>query len=131
MKRNLFLKLALAVSVLLIALISANAQQEDKTVRVRFKKGANSATYKDSVSHSVNTYIVHARKGQTIIVSISAPSNNATFNVGTRYENAGDVVEIVNEQRKWTGKADETGDYQISVLAARGSSSYAISISVR
>ena len=131
MQKRPLLKLTVVVCALLAMSILAKAQQEDKTVRVRFKRGVFSATYKDSVSHSVNTYLVRARKGQTMTISISAPANNASFNVGIKYENAGDVVELANERKRWTAKLDETGEYQISVLAVRGSASYSITFSVR
>jgi hypothetical protein len=109
----------------------ATAQQESKVIRVRFAKGATSRTYKGSVSHSVNTYLVRARKGQTMSVTITSPNNRAVFSISRQLEPDTDPIEIVTDQKMWTSRLDITGDYDISVGAERSVATYTLTITVK
>jgi len=100
-------------------------------IRVRFAKGATSRTYKDSVSHSTNDYVVRARKGQTMSVVITSPGNQAVFSISQQLKPNTDPIEIATDSKRWSGRLFTTGDYDINVGAERSVSGYTITITVK
>ncbi len=124
-------RIRLVTFIVLLLPMMATAQQESKVIRVRFAKGATSRTYKGSVSHSVNTYLVRARKGQTMSVTITSPNNRAVFSISRQLEPDTDPIEIVTDQKMWTSRLDITGDYDISVGAERSVATYTLTITVK
>lgn len=123
--------ITLVTFLFLLLPVLTTAQQESKIIRVKFAKGATSRTYKDSVSHSVNTYLVRARKGQTMSIIVSSPDNRAVFSISQQLETDTDPIEIVSDRKRWTSRLDTTGDYDISVGAERSVSTYTLTIKVK
>lgn len=123
--------ITLTTFILLLMPMLATAQQESKVIRVKFATRATSRTYKSSVSHSVNTYLVRARKGQTMSVTITSPNNRAVFSISRQLEPDTDPIEIVTDQKMWTSRLDITGDYDISVGAERSVATYTLTITVK
>ena len=123
--------ITLTTFILLLMPVLATAQQESKVIRVKFATGATSRTYKGSVSHSVNTYLVRARKGQTMSITITSPNNRAVFSISQQLEPDTDPIEIAADQKRWTSRLDTTGDYDISVGAERDVATYSITITVK
>ncbi len=124
-------KLSLVTFILLLLPVLTTAQQESKVIRVKFATGATSRTYKGSVSHSVNTYLVSARKGQRMSIMITSPNNRAVFSISQQLEPDTDPIEIATERKRWTSKLDTTGDYDISVGAERSVATYTLTITVK
>jgi hypothetical protein len=123
--------ITLTIFILLLLPVLATAQQESKVIRVRFAKGATSRTYEGSVSHSTNTYLVKARKGQTMSIIVSSPDNHAVFSISQQLEPDTDPIEIISDRKKWTSRLSTTGDYDISVGAERSVATYTITITVK
>lgn len=123
--------ITLTTFILLLMPVLATAQQESKVIRVKFATGATSRTYKGSVSHSVNIYLVRARKGQTMSITITSPNNRAVFSISQQLEPDTDPIEIVSERKRWTSRLDITGDYDISVGAERSVATYTLTITVK
>ena len=123
----------LTLCLFLSAFSPATAQQQDKQVRVRFARGTTTRTYRGSVSHSSNTYIVRARRGQTMTITITSSQNHALFNITTQEAvgEAGDAVEVATEQRRWSQKLSAGGDYYVTVVAEHDVSDYALTITVK
>lgn len=124
-------KLSLVTFMFLLLPALTPAQQESKVIRVKFATGATSRTYKSSVSHSTNTYLVRARKGQTMSVIIKSPNNRAVFSISQQLEPDTDPIEIVSDQKRWMSRLDTTGDYDISVGAEHDVATYIITITVK
>lgn len=125
-------RISLAAFMLLLPFfVTATAQQESKTIRVRFVKGATSRIYKGSVSHSINTYVVKARKGQVMTVAVSSSDGEALFSIIQQLEPDTDPIEIATDQKRWTGKLFTTGDYYINIGAARSVATYNLTITVK
>lgn len=67
------------MAALLLAAVPAVAQQK---VPVQFAKGASSATVKGSISgEQYRDYVVNAKAGQTMTVTLANPDGRAFFNV--------------------------------------------------
>ena len=92
------------------------------------KKLRSPATVKGFIGgESHDSYVIHARQGQTMTVEISWKpehdengDNHAEFWVGTRPDFDGDsLVKFGTESdegKRWTGKVPATGNYYIYVL---------------
>jgi hypothetical protein len=124
-------RISIVAFMLLLLSALAIAQQDSKVIRVKFAKGATSRTYKGSVSHSTNTYLVRARKGQVMSIMITSPNNRAVFSISQQLEPDTDPIEIATDLKRWTSKLDITGDYDITVGAERSVATYTITITVK
>ena len=97
------------------------------TTVVKFKKGATSASYKNAVVRGQrNKYILGAKGGQLMSVSISSLENNAVFDI-----QAPDGRILVNEKRSWSGQLPADGKYRIIVGGTRGNATYTVRFAVR
>lgn len=98
-----------------------------RTTVVKFRKGGTSAGYSNSVIRGErDTYILGARGGQQMSVSISSLEDNAVFAI-----RAPNGRTLVTESRGWTGRLPADGNYRITVGGTRGNASYKINFSVR
>lgn len=121
--------LLMLLALSLTSIISADGI----TKRVRFAKGKSSTVISESVLRGdADTYIVGARKGQTLSVKITSVEDNAVFrvmNADDEYlQNAGDEED---GKTVWSGKLPQTGDYNIVVSGTRGNASYKLTISIK
>jgi hypothetical protein len=96
-------------------------------VRVKFRRGNNSATMKGNVSLGFpDTYILGASAGQTMTVQLSAPKKSAAFMImGPGY------TSIVDNVTQWTGALPDSGDYTITVDAMKGKTTYTLTMAIR
>lgn len=98
-----------------------------KPVRVKFDRGANSTTIKNSVVRGDrNTYLLGAKQGQQMNLKITSLENNAVFDVI-----APDGKTIKQEAATWSGKLPANGDYQIIVGGTRGNASYELTVEIK
>jgi hypothetical protein len=111
--RKIFLPIFLSVFVLLI---SSDAFGQTK-VRVRFKKGANSASVIGQISdYKYIDYIVRAKSGQTMKVSLKSTHASCSFAVFySDMKNVSDAADVRNLERN----VDVDDDYIIRVLMPR------------
>lgn len=106
-----------------------NYEGDDENGReiVKFGKGKTSATYEYGlVRGERRTYVVEARKGQTMAVRVEAEEKNAVFTITKN----GKIVDTAEETEKWVGTLPSDGKYEIEVGGTRGNASYIIEISV-
>lgn len=122
--------------ILVIVTIFASAvmvfAQKGITKRVQFARGSNSATLKGAVIRATkDRYILGAREGQTMTVSVTALEDNAVFYIvgpnGSALEGADDESDITN----WTGELPDSGNYSIYVSPTRGNATYTLKVSIR
>lgn len=91
---------------------------------IRFARGASSGTVKGTTS-GIDSYVLGAREGQTMTVSLSAPRKNAAFEIQI------DDYTVSCRATEWTGELPATGTYRIFVLSTRGSAAYELSVAIR
>jgi hypothetical protein len=108
---------------------SEDSEGDDENSKqiVKFGKGKTSATYENGlVRGERRTYIVEAKKGQTMAVRIQAEENNAVFNITKN----GKIIDTAEETDKWIGTLPSDGKYEIEVGGTRGNVTYVIEIAV-
>ncbi|HEV2707013.1 MAG TPA: hypothetical protein VGV59_13890 [Pyrinomonadaceae bacterium] len=107
------------------------ASQNSQAKRIRFRRGRNSATVTGAivVGSAGDEYLIGARAGQRIALSITSPEKNAVFDLyKVRPEEPG---EIVLEKQSWNGVLKEEGDYLIRVGSVRGNAGYTLRVTIR
>lgn len=108
-------KLILATSILLsVFVISASAQIK---VRVKFAKGASSATIKGFIKgYKYIDYIVKAKSGQTMTVNLTSSNESCSFVIFySDLKNVEDATDV----REFTRNVDVDDDYIVRVLLPR------------
>jgi hypothetical protein len=96
--------------------------------RVQFKRGTSSTTLQGRASMTLpDTYVVGARAGQTITVTLTAPRSSVTFMLMT----ARTTDSLANDTRSWTGTLPETGDYIIVVDGDEKGGMYSMTITIK
>ncbi|MGL4525986.1 MAG: SH3 domain-containing protein [Aestuariivirga sp.] len=102
-----------------IGLAAQSALAEADSFKVRFKPGAESARYTGSIQgYDDDTYIVDARRGQEMTVSLRTSNPQAYFNILP----PGSDVAIYNgsiEGNRYTGVLPRSGKYRIVVYMMR------------
>ncbi|HEV2879887.1 MAG TPA: hypothetical protein VGX24_01165 [Pyrinomonadaceae bacterium] len=120
------------LGLLLLLATCVFAAQEGLTKRVRFARGRTTATLKNSVVRGTrDRYLVGARAGQEMTVSINSVERNAVFAI---YAPSHDTLEGAGEMHEatsWSGKLPESGDYVVEVGGTRGNATYTLKVSIR
>lgn len=105
----------------------ALALQRTRTERIRFSRGASSATVQSSIVRGDrDTFLVSATRRQTMNVTITSLEKNAVFEIQGPN---GKVIK--QEATSWSGVLPTTGDYRIIVGGTRGNASYRLRVSVK
>lgn len=93
---------------------------------VRFGRGNSSASYSNSVIRGDrDTYILGAKAGQFMTVSITSHEDNAGFQIV-----APNGTSLVDDDTNWTDELPRDGNYKIIVGSGRGNATYTIRFSV-
>jgi hypothetical protein len=99
----------------------------DRTIRVKFDRGASSKTVKDSVIRGTrDIYLLGANKGQQMNLNITSLEDNAVFDVVSPN---GQILQ--QEARSWNGTLPQNGDYQIVVGGTRGNATYELTTAIK
>lgn len=113
---------------------SSNKSLEDengnKTVQVKFAKGATSRSFSDSVVRATaHTYVLGAASGQTMSVGISSNENNAVFRI---IAPGGKTLAGTEEEgiTRFNRTLPASGEYKIIVTPTRGNATYKIDFAV-
>ncbi|MGI8641120.1 MAG: hypothetical protein ACR2MG_14390 [Pyrinomonadaceae bacterium] len=142
--------LSLTISRLVIALIvvsfvfSPEVSGAEITKRVVFPKGKKSVSYKGKLPReyaSYDSYVLRAKKGQTITVKLTTTDRDASFAIYETKELGPDEDTILpnNEMlRLFTGKLPITSEYSVQVYGVSSiddrdtsGADYTIEISLR
>ena len=129
MKLRIFVTFLLMTLVLSVASITS---ADGVRKRLKFAKGRSATTVSGAVIRGdQDTYIIGARKGQTMRVKITSLEKNAVFDVkdadGNYLQDAGESDDATN----WTGDLPSTGDYEITVSGTRGNATYKLTVSIK
>src|ERR671933_1235751 len=101
--------------------------QQSRTRRIQFARGASSAVVEDAVVRGTrDTYLVGAKAGQKITVSITSVENNAVFDIVSPKQKL-----IKQEAASWSTKLSATGDYRIVVGGTRGNATYKLRVEIK
>ena len=128
-------KLAGALTILTLLVLSLSIFAQGAPQRVRFQSGHSSATLKGRiVGFDTKDYVVAAKAGQAMAVRLSS-SNPSTYFV--IYSINGRATDL-NETREWSEDLSESGDYLIRVFMMRSAArrkgaaaSFTLSISIK
>ena len=108
--------------LLCVSAISASVIQgsDIKTIPIKFKPGASSATVTGSVKgYAVNDYKFRASGGQTLKVKLTSKSTSVFFNVlPAENQSTGEALNIEPrpiQQTEWQGSLPKDGEYIIRV----------------
>ncbi|MBD0343640.1 MAG: hypothetical protein ICV63_02135 [Coleofasciculus sp. Co-bin14] len=101
--------------------------QQTRTRRIRFAPGAVSDVVEDSVVRGTrDIYLLRARKGQTMTLTITSLEQNAVFDVQAPNGNF-----IQEEAMSWSGVLPATGDYSVIVGGTRGNATYKLEVTIQ
>lgn len=96
--------------------------------RVQFPRGGTSATVSGKVSPGFgDTYLVNARAGQRMIVSLTRAGRSISFMVIS----PGARESLIDRAKTWTGVLPESGEYRVLVDGDEPGGTYTLSIAVR
>ena len=127
------LKILTTLSLVILALTLASVTSADGIrKRVKFAKGAHSASYSYSVVRGDrDTYIAGAKRGQRLTLKITSLEKNAVFQVqspsGNYLRGAGETDDAMS----FSGSLPEDGDYEIIVGGTRGNASYKLTVTIK
>ena len=101
--------------------------------KVRFARGASSATFKGAVTRGDrDRYYLLARKGQTMTVRITSLEKNAVFQIYFSGEMEGlPGADAGDDATNWSGQLTDDNEYVIVVGGTRGNATYTLKISIK
>lgn len=123
---------AAIIAVILLASVGS-VFAKGVTKKVRFPRGSTSTNVVGTVVRGDrDRYIVGARAGQKLVVSIASLDNNAVFQIylpgGKRaLSGAGEM----DDATRWNGQLPDSGNYVIVVGGARGNAEYDLAIDIK
>jgi hypothetical protein len=102
------------LSIVIFALVMAAVQSASAQTRIQFEKGKSSATVKASTGSGGVYYVVRAKSGQKMVVTLT-PASNLGIKVET--DGADGQQVLLREERGGTYEVglEESGDYSIFV----------------
>jgi hypothetical protein len=113
------IKLWIAPALIVLFFVAAGHSFGQNPIRVQFAKGKTSAVAKGSTGSFGVTYVVGARSGQKLVVTL-----NPTFGAGIKVETVGKDGEqvLLREEHGGTYEIglEESGDYTIFVGSTSG-----------
>ncbi len=108
------------LSALLIVAGPLLARDEIRTERVHFKHGATSAVVEDSIKgYQTVDYVLGARKGQSMNVSMATDNGANYFNILAPGENEVAMFNGSISGNQYEGTLPANGDYKVRVYMMR------------
>jgi hypothetical protein len=96
------------------------AAADIRTERIHFKKGKNNAVVKASIKgYETVDYVLGARAGQHMNVSLATKHGATYFNILAPGENEVAMFNASHNQNKYEGELPASGDYKIRVYMMR------------
>lgn len=126
------MKTKVTMALFLAVLLAASAvAQNGRYTRVRFARGRTTAILKGTLlkTEDVTHYALGARAGQTMIVHVTSPKNNAHLSVYQSGEAR--ALEGAQEVKDWSGELPADSDYVITVQSTRGRANFTLEVTIR
>lgn len=99
---------------------------QNRVQRIRFGRGTSGATLNGGIARGETvTYLVSAKAGQTMEVTVTSPEDNAVFQIISPRRRS-----LIEETTQWSNELPATGDYRIVVGSTRGGASYRLTVTV-
>jgi len=127
-----------AVSVLLLMLLSVSSIAWAPSKRVKFPPGRTTVVLKGRTTGGPSesggmdpvSYVLRARKGQTMTLHLTSAKKNAVFGL---YATGMDLVEGAQSVADWSGTLPKNGDYEIIVFPEdeKTNTTFTLEITVR
>ncbi|MDV5168387.1 hypothetical protein [Photobacterium rosenbergii] len=109
-----------AYLLLLYAVFWAHASDDIRSERVQFQPGSNNAVIESSITgYEVVDYLLGARAGQTMNVSLATKHTATYFNILAPGENAEAMFNGSINENQFEGALPSSGDYKIRVYMMR------------
>ena len=110
----------LAAAFILFAALAAIAQSAIRTERIQFKRGESSAAVKASITgYEIVDYVLGARQGQSLTVSMTTDNAGSYFNILAPGENEVAMFNSSMGENRYLGILPKSGDYKIRVYMMR------------
>lgn len=101
--------------------------QQSRTRRIQFARGANSTVVQDAVVRGTrDIYLLGAKAGQKITLSITSVEKNAVFDIIAPNQKI-----LKQEATSWSAKLPANGDYRIVVGGTRGNATYKLRVEIK
>lgn len=105
---------------------ASNSEPQSRTIRIKFQPGTNSTVLENSVVRGTrDTYLLGARAGQKMKISITSLENNAEFDIIAPNQRV-----IAQGSTNTTVTLPVAGDYQVVVGASRGNATYKLQVNI-
>jgi len=99
--------------------------------RITFKPGATSASVEGTLgAQDQDEYVLKASKGQKMTATIQSPRSDVLLEI-YGFEDGQPLVRVPMGATTWTGVLPATQDYSIKAVAAGGSTSYKMDVTVK
>lgn len=122
----------LITSAILVFATASVAGGQIRTERVQFKKGANSAVVQGTIKGDQTVdYLLSARKGQSMNVSMATKNTAAYFNILAPGQTEVAMFNGSTSDNQYEGVLPESGDYRIRVYMMRSAARRSESASYR
>jgi hypothetical protein len=129
----------LVASVLVLFATSTVVQAEGVSKEFKFKKGLSSGTVEGCVvGADEDEYLLEAKQGQTLTVSIKSEEDNAVFTLYYHTDNDWNMVQGAGGDegvKQWKGRlpgdTDKTTHYKIEVGKERGNACYTLKVAIK
>lgn len=106
--------------------VSPTLIAQNRTQRIRFGRGTSGATLNGGIARGETvTYLLNAKSGQTMEVTVTSPEDNAVFRIVSPRRRT-----LIDETSQWSDELPATGDYRIIVGSTRGGASYRLTVTV-
>jgi hypothetical protein len=113
-------RLALMILAALVATAAPVLAGDIRTERVQFAPGATSAVVEGSITgYEVVDYVLGARKGQSMNVSMATDNTGNYFNILAPGENEVAMFNGSVSENQYEGVLPESGDYKVRVYLMR------------
>ena len=120
MNRSIARSLPFVLAALVASLSPARASDDIRTERVRFKPGTTSTAIEGSIKgYAIVDYLVGAREGQQMNVSLATKHTATYFNILAPGENEVAMFNGSTSENQYEGTLPKSGDYKIRVYMMR------------